>query len=89
MIYEIVSFFHKIAIKCLVTLIYVYQQVISPLVGKNCRFSPTCSHYAIEAIKGHGALYGLWLTFLRIIKCHPFGHSQYDPVPPNKKMPND
>ncbi|MES2206626.1 MAG: membrane protein insertion efficiency factor YidD [Pseudomonadota bacterium] len=85
MIGAVFRFAHKVLIKCLLALIYGYQRLISPLLGNNCRFSPTCSQYAIEAIKVHGALYGTGLFCLRILKCHPWGSSKHDPVPPAKK----
>lgn len=62
-------------------LIKIYQWIISPILGPKCRFTPTCSHYAVEALKKHGALKGLWLTIKRISRCHPWGGQGYDPVP--------
>lgn len=59
-----------------------YQLVISPMIGPRCRFTPTCSHYAIEAIKSHGMIKGCWLATCRLVKCHPFHKGGYDPVPP-------
>lgn len=61
--------------------IYFYRAFISPMIGPSCRFTPTCSKYAIEALKKHGPLKGLYLTIRRILKCHPWGGSGYDPVP--------
>jgi len=61
--------------------IRLYQWTISPLLGVNCRFAPSCSAYAIEAIETHGAVRGLWLGTRRILRCHPWGGSGYDPVP--------
>lgn len=58
-----------------------YQLFISPLFPPTCRFTPTCSHYTIEAIQKHGVIKGLWLAFKRIYRCHPWGGSGYDPVP--------
>lgn len=58
-----------------------YQLVISPMMGPRCRFTPTCSHYAIEAIKCHGMAKGCWLTACRLVKCHPLHKGGYDPVP--------
>ena len=62
-------------------LIRAYQLVLSPLLGPSCRFYPSCSHYAIEAIESHGALRGSWLSAKRICRCHPFHAGGFDPVP--------
>jgi putative membrane protein insertion efficiency factor len=67
--------------KVLIFPIRVYQRVLSPLLPNRCRFYPTCSHYAVEAIEKHGALRGLWLAIKRISKCHPLHPGGYDPVP--------
>ncbi|WP_295729972.1 membrane protein insertion efficiency factor YidD [uncultured Muribaculum sp.] len=61
--------------------ILFYRGAISPHFPPSCRFTPTCSEYAIEAIRRHGPLRGLWLTLRRIVRCHPWGGSGYDPVP--------
>ena len=58
-----------------------YQRVLSPLTGPSCRFTPTCSEFAVVAIDRHGVLAGGWLAFKRILRCHPFGGQGYDPVP--------
>tara|TARA_Y100001980_G_C14554112_1_gene340261 strand:+ start:220 stop:429 length:210 start_codon:yes stop_codon:yes gene_type:complete len=60
--------------------IKIYQLLLSPLVGKSCRFEPTCSSYSIESINKHGVLKGISLSLKRILKCHPWGDSGYDPV---------
>ena len=62
-------------------LIRFYQYVISPMIGPKCRYTPTCSAYAHEAITKHGPLKGLWLAIKRISKSHPWGGHGYDPVP--------
>ncbi|BDC91909.1 hypothetical protein SAMN04487977_10662 [Treponema bryantii] len=62
-------------------LIRAYQICISPLLGKNCRFTPTCSAYALEAIKKYGPGKGLFLSIKRVLKCNPFHEGGYDPVP--------
>jgi len=64
-----------------IALIWIYQKVLSPLIGPKCRFTPTCSHYAMEAFKKHGVFKGFWLSVKRIARCHPWGGSGYDPVP--------
>ena len=61
--------------------IHFYRKAISPVLPKSCRYTPTCSQYALEALKKHGPLKGLWLTVKRVCKCHPWGGSGYDPVP--------
>ncbi|MBT8086534.1 MAG: membrane protein insertion efficiency factor YidD [Gammaproteobacteria bacterium] len=65
----------------LIWLVKLYRFAISPWLGGNCRFEPTCSSYAIEALQTHGVLYGGWLAVRRISRCHPWGSSGYDPVP--------
>lgn len=62
-------------------LIRGYQLAISPWLGRNCRFHPTCSQYTLEAIERHGALKGLWLGVRRVSRCHPFHPGGHDPVP--------
>ncbi len=63
------------------SIIYIYQNLISPLIPARCRYTPTCSQYSKESIKKHGPFKGIVLTFKRIIKCHPWGGSGYDPTP--------
>ncbi|MES2984559.1 MAG: membrane protein insertion efficiency factor YidD [Pseudomonadota bacterium] len=65
----------------LLGLIRAYQLFVSPFTMPACRFAPTCSHYAREAIERHGACVGTWLALKRLARCHPFGGSGYDPVP--------
>jgi uncharacterized protein len=65
-----------------VVLIKFYQYVISPAIGPKCRYTPTCSNYALQALKEHGPVKGFWLSVKRISKCHPWGGSGFDPVPP-------
>ena len=76
--------FNKILIFPLVVLIKFYQSAISPWLGKNCRYEPTCSHYTLEALKIHGIFKGSYLGIKRILSCHPWGGNGYDPVPPKK-----
>jgi len=61
--------------------IYFYKVAISPLTPPSCRYTPSCSTYAVEAIRKHGPLKGLYLAVRRILRCHPWGGSGYDPVP--------
>lgn len=61
--------------------VYFYRRCISPLFPPCCRFTPTCSEYAIQAVKKHGVFKGSWLAIKRILKCNPWGGSGYDPVP--------
>ena len=61
--------------------IRVYQMAISPLLPSSCRYHPSCSAYAVEALERHGLIRGGWLTLLRLARCHPWGGSGYDPVP--------
>ncbi len=70
--------------KVLIGLIRWYQRAISPLTPPSCRYTPTCSAYAIEAIGRFGALKGTWLAIKRIARCHPWGGHGYDPVPEQK-----
>ena len=66
-------------------LIRFYQLGISPLLRPSCRFAPTCSEYAYEALSVHGATRGSWLAVRRLLRCHPFCDGGYDPVPPSKR----
>jgi len=67
----------------LIKLIRFYQLFLSPLLGKNCRYEPTCSQYSIEALKEHGVIKGFYLSVKRILSCNPWGGHGYDPVPLN------
>ncbi len=71
----------QIPAKLLILLIRIYQVTLSPFIGRQCRYVPTCSNYGIEAIKKYGAIKGGWLTVKRILSCNPWGGSGYDPVP--------
>ena len=75
----------KIVIFPLKLVIRFYQVAISPYTPASCRFTPTCSHYAIEALEIHGLFRGGWLALKRISKCHPWGGSGFDPVPEKNK----
>lgn len=65
----------------LLGMIAVYRYAISPMLGRNCRFMPSCSEYASEAIHRHGSVRGGWLALRRVLRCHPWNPGGYDPVP--------
>lgn len=73
----------------LIGLVRLYQYTISPLMPPRCRFYPSCSHYACDALQEHGALRGSWLTIQRLLRCHPWGGEGYDPVPPKGRHASD
>ncbi|GGE99613.1 hypothetical protein SAMN05443634_102253 [Chishuiella changwenlii] len=77
---------NNILIKPFILLVRFYQLAISPWLGSNCRYQPTCSSYMIDALKEHGLLKGLWLGTKRIVRCHPWGGHGYDPVPKKKNL---
>ena len=64
-----------------IALIKIYQWVLSPMLGPKCRFTPSCSQYATEALRKYGLFKGTWLAVKRIARCHPWGGHGYDPVP--------
>jgi uncharacterized protein len=66
--------------------VYIYKYAISPFTPASCRHYPTCSEYALQAVKIHGPFKGIWLTTKRISRCHPWGTSGYDPVPPKNDV---
>lgn len=68
----------------LIILIKGYRLILSPILGPSCRFQPTCSSYALEALEKHGLIRGTWLTIKRLAKCHPWGDYGIDPVPEKK-----
>lgn len=73
--------FKNLLIRFLTTLIRIYQYTLSPFIGRQCRYYPTCSNYSIEALHKHGPFKGLWLSMKRILSCNPWGGHGYDPVP--------
>ncbi len=75
--------------RALIAMIRVYQAAISPWLPAACRYEPSCSAYAVDAIRLHGAARGSWLAMRRIGRCHPWGGSGYDPVPPPRTSGND
>lgn len=78
-----------LAIGVMTALIRLYQLLISPVLPASCRFYPSCSHYAVEALRVHGALRGAWLAFRRLSRCHPWSAGGVDPVPPPASDPKD
>jgi putative membrane protein insertion efficiency factor len=68
-------------------LIHLYRLLVSPVLGPCCRFAPSCSAYALEAVERHGALRGGWLALRRLLRCHPWAAWGYDPVPPVNPPP--
>ena len=71
--------------RILIAIVRGYKKYISPLLPPSCRFTPTCSEYAMEAISKHGAWKGSWLALWRILRCNPFSRGGYDPVPEKRK----
>ena len=67
--------------RALVAFVRGYQYLLSPWWGRQCRFTPTCSQYAVEALQRHGAARGAWLALRRVSRCHPWGGGGFDPVP--------
>lgn len=67
--------------KILIYIVRLYQKFLSPFLGAQCRYTPTCSQYAVEALQKHGALKGSWLALKRIVSCNPWGGHGHDPVP--------
>lgn len=68
--------------RILIAIIQVYRYALSPFLGQHCRFHPSCSAYAVEALQEHGALRGSVLAVRRLARCHPWHHGGFDPVPP-------
>ena len=69
-----------VTVSCLLV-VHAYRYLISPLIGHSCRYTPSCSEYALQALKEHGAYKGCYLTIKRLLRCHPWGGRGYDPVP--------
>ncbi|HEY4785679.1 MAG TPA: membrane protein insertion efficiency factor YidD [Bacteroidales bacterium] len=73
--------FKKLLSKFFIGLIRIYQYTLSPFIGRQCRYYPTCSNYSIEALQKHGPFKGLYLSIKRILSCNPWGGHGFDPVP--------
>jgi hypothetical protein len=71
--------------KLMLALLRAYRYLVSPLLGNHCRFHPSCSEYAQDAVREHGAGRGAWLALRRVARCHPFNAGGFDPVPTPKK----
>jgi putative membrane protein insertion efficiency factor len=71
--------------KVLIAFIRVYQYTLSPMLGQRCRYYPSCSNYAIGALREHGAIRGFGMSCWRILRCNPFSNGGYDPVPPRRR----
>lgn len=81
----LIKYFNKFFKLILIIPVKIYQKLLSPLLGSNCRYTPTCSHYTVDAIEEWGALKGGYMGVKRILSCNPWGGSGYDPVPQNPK----
>jgi len=73
----------------LIAMLKAYRFAISPLYGQVCRYHPTCSAYALEAVQTHGAVRGTWLAMRRVARCHPWAAGGLDPVPPKDRTPKN
>lgn len=71
----------SLSARLLVVPVHLYRWLVSPMIGPRCRYCPTCSEFALEALGRHGAVRGSWLTLRRVCRCHPWGGSGFDPVP--------
>jgi len=83
---KVAGWIRWILIRVLMVPVYFYKYAISPMTPASCRHIPSCSEYAIEALKIHGPIKGIYLGTRRILKCHPWGTHGYDPVPPKKEV---
>ncbi len=81
----LISKLHQLLVLATVKLIHIYRYLLSPWIGNQCRFYPTCSHYSEEALNRYGFFIGSYLTLRRLIKCHPWHQGGLDPVPELKK----
>jgi len=88
MLKMLVDWIRWILIRIMMVPVYFYKYVISPMTPASCRHIPSCSEYALEALKTHGPVKGIYLATRRILKCNPWGTHGYDPVPPKKIKKN-
>jgi len=86
MIKKVAGWIRWVLIRILMIPVYFYKYAISPMTPASCRHIPSCSEYAIDALKIHGPIKGIYLGTRRILKCHPWGTHGYDPVPPKKEL---
>ncbi|HEY3390720.1 MAG TPA: membrane protein insertion efficiency factor YidD [Prolixibacteraceae bacterium] len=89
MLKKVVRWIRWCLIRILMLPVYFYKYAISPMTPASCRHIPSCSEYAIDALKTHGPVKGIYLATRRILKCHPWGTHGYDPVPPRKINSNN
>jgi putative membrane protein insertion efficiency factor len=85
---RMIAWASRAAVAVLVLIVRGYQAAASPLLGQCCRYAPSCSQYTIEALRVHGVVRGAILAAWRILRCHPFSRSGYDPVPPRRAAGN-
>jgi len=89
LITTIASGINRVIVSVLVGFVRAYRLFLAPILPRSCRFYPSCSHYAEEALKTHGPVRGCWLSIVRICKCHPWHSGGYDPVPPRTSCCNE
>ncbi|GAB3673871.1 membrane protein insertion efficiency factor YidD [Salinisphaera aquimarina] len=82
--HAVIAVVRWLAVRLLQLPILLYRYLVSPVIGPRCRFMPTCSAYALEALSRHGPVYGSWLAIRRIVRCHPLNEGGFDPVPPRR-----
>jgi uncharacterized protein len=82
---KVLNILHSFLIQLMILPVRIYQYTLSPLLPNSCRHQPTCSQYAIDALRLHGVIKGSALALWRILRCNPWGTSGYDPVPPKKQ----
>ena len=83
------TWFSRLLARPLLGVVWIYSKLISPLIGNHCRYQPSCSAYAAEALRSHGGFRGGWLALRRLSRCHPWGGSGFDPVPAARGEPHE